>query len=349
VIRAARVAPAPTRRAAAASIAAAFAVACGASEPASTKGAAAPPRIEPPAGFAQVASLCAAIASCAGPREPGAARDPSACAEAWLARAYGPRSACLLRAGAPKAGDGCAAIRACLRGDDPAAAAFCDAHPGVFTACDGARFVSCGGDDGRSTAVDCAALGASCAEARIASGVVERGCASPRLCPEGAPEARCEGDAGSGAIVTCHAGIAERIACGAGERCAPRADEGGAPSAACALDDDAWCDDPGDSACDGHDLVTCAPYGEGGARTRTDCAKLGLACRERGRRAACVVPGAEPCAGDGARCDGDRLVYCAAGVLARVACASAGLGPCRETPLAPGAACDPPVADRGPN
>jgi hypothetical protein len=293
-----------------------------------------------PRGFSQVTAKCAQIASCAKPGDPPRLADPSACVDHWLARgSEDPQAKCLLAA------TSCNDVDACKRGgSDANATAFCASHPGVLSACDGARVVTCAGDDGREAGlVDCAAVGATCSETRLAGGLIVRGCASAKLCPPGAPEARCEGAAPSSAVITCHDGMVERVACGGGERCTQHDDEGEA-SATCAPATESRCNDVGGSRCDpSGKLLECVASGHfGGVRT-TDCAKAGLVCRARGNKSACVVDAAPECARRPTRCEGDLLVYCAAGAEVKVSCASIHLGPCDPGARGPEAACGAPV------
>jgi hypothetical protein len=292
-----------------------------------------------PRGFAQITAKCAQIASCARPHDPPRLSDPSACVDHWFARgSEDPQAKCLLSAAT------CAEVEACKRGgNDAGAVTFCGSHPGVLSACDGTRVVTCAGDDAKeSTSIDCASLGATCSETRV-GGLIVRGCASAKLCPPTAPEARCDGAAPSSAVLTCHDGMVERVACSGGERCTQHENED-ETSASCAPATERRCDDVGASRCDQTGkLVECIPSGHYGGVRVTDCVKAGLVCRARGTKSGCVVDAAPECTRRPTRCEGDLLVYCAAGSETKVSCASIGLGPCDPGARGPEAACRPPV------
>ena len=282
--------------------------------------------VAPPKTLYELAAKCALISSCARPHDPPRVREPSVCVESWLQRGG---DDCLLKANT------CAAVDLCLHaGNDVLAASFCAAHPGALGACDDRnRFVSCGED--RVTPVDCGVLGATCGESRSAGGLIVRGCISRALCPAGAPDARCEG---KGAVLSCNDGIVDRVTCPSGEQCEEHREADGEQTAMCEISGDDHCDDVGASACREEQLVECLPHGHFGAKRSTDCGKLGLVCRARGRQAACVV--AKPtCASGPARCENGLLVFCAAGVEMKVSCAAVGLGRCDPDTHGPEAAC----------
>src|SRR6185437_2448896 len=178
------------------------------------------------AALAPIASQCALVASCADEHDSSAFRSPRACVDWYVvnARAEAPLANCVMHA------KSCAEMNACTHPRIEArATTFCRAHPGVLSACDAGELITCQGEDGvESTAVDCDELGGACAEKRSGELVV-RGCVSPRLCPSGAPEQRCEGDT----IVDCQDGVAERASCPAGFHCATSRDESGAVTARC--------------------------------------------------------------------------------------------------------------------
>ncbi len=296
----------------------------------------APPRAVAPASVSprahtkevdEAATKCALISSCAHPHDPPRIREPSLCAESWLLRGAEP---CLRQATT------CAAIDLCLHaGNDAAAASFCAAHPGTLSACDEKnRFISCGED--LVTPLDCTALGATCGEIRPAGGLIVRGCVSRALCPSNAPDARCEGKMG---VLSCHEGTVERVTCSAGEHCEEHRDADGDQTAMCEVSGDSHCDDVGGSSCRGTELVECLPHGHFGAARTSDCAAAGMVCRGRGRQAGCVVAGPSSCTPGPARCEGDHLVFCAAGAEVKVACASVGLGRCDASGHGPEAAC----------
>jgi hypothetical protein len=299
-----------------ASIGAACVVACASSSP--------PPVVAaPPDGVShvdRVARACAKIASCAHAHDAPRDRDPSACVDGWLARAR-PNDAAFLRCVSSAAS--CGALDACAkeRGGDAIAAAYCRAHPGEPTACDDARLVICADDDlAESRSIDCAALSATCGESH-AGGLVTRGCMSPTLCPAGAPDARCDGDA----IVTCRDGAAERTACTKG-RCVEH--RGDTRSAMCESPGHDHCDDVGRSRCEGGMLVQCVPHGPLGERRVVDCGALGLACDGSSAKAVCALPGQRSCEAGAPRCRGDALAFCAAGRPFEVKCAEIGFARC---------------------
>lgn len=279
-----------------------------------------------PVWIAEAARACARIASCTRSHDSPRLRDPGSCVEWWWGLRGDPKEPDPLQrclAGATT----CEQIETCMHGGgDARAAAFCVQRPGVVSGCDGDRFVSCGDDEHESTVVDCAALGATCKELRSPGGLVQRGCWSPAKCPPGAPEARCDG---ASAVVSCHDGILERNVCRGGTTCEDRKDDDAEPTASCAFHGAARCDALFPKRCEGDRLVECA----GVARERrlhvVDCARLGLRCSGTGPRTSCWVPARVECDKDMLpRCEDGAIVFCAAGRLERVACASLGMGAC---------------------
>jgi len=233
----------------------------------------------------------------------------------------------------------CKEVSQCLHGDgDAVAGAFCNAHPGVLSACDGAHFITCADPSDESSVIDCAKLGANCAENKLEGGLVVRGCASPTLCFSGAPETRCVSDH---EVVSCRDGIVDKMTCAAGERCVAHHDPEGDQVASCAAVNEKRCSDIGAAACDGDNLVECISDGHFGRVRSTDCAAHGLSCGAQGRDAACVAASPVECAPFPPKCDGAFLVYCAEGVVAKVACAAIGLGVCDPSAHGPEAACRP--------
>ncbi len=323
---------------------AALAVACGSSPPPPAPPPRAPAPRAFPAGFAQITEKCAKISSCAHPHDPPRVRDPAACVDAWLLRAPDARAdktkLCLLKAST------CADIEACEHGGgDAAATAYCRGHVGAMSGCDGARLVTCAADDAaEATVVDCSAFGATCAENRVAGGLVVRGCASTTLCPAGAPETRCNAD---GDVIACHDGMVERTTCGFGERCTEGQGEYGEAAAACRPRVEGPCNDVGETACDGDRLRACVAHGGWAGVQVTDCAHAGLVCRKQGLKSACVVDRDATCTRHAPRCEGDLLVYCAAGLETKVSCEKIGLGPCDPGARGPSAACGPPITPEG--
>jgi hypothetical protein len=305
-----------------------FAVACG-----SAKKGPEPPRPgATPSLLDDLGRRCALVVSCSDVHDASQFRDPAACVDWWLVNEQDekPLADCMMHATT------CAAVHACTHESaDRAAAAYCLAHPSVFSACDGTRFISCEGDEGReSTLVDCAGLGGTCVE-QSEAGLVVRGCASPRLCPAGAPERRCE----AGALVSCEAGIVERRACPRSTRCVARPDENGTPSATCEAEGAIRCTSAASTTCKGDVAFACVVNGGYAGLHRTNCADYGLVCAMRGARSSCVSAGPAACSAGPARCDGDALVFCAAGREMRVSCKSLGLGECSVDAKGPVAAC----------
>jgi hypothetical protein len=269
----------------------------------------------PPAGpaladrFDRAARACAVVTSCAHPHDPPRQREPSACVEAWLARAPAnvePLETCLAAA------VGCGQVDACVRGRrDDAAAAYCHAHPGARTGCEGNHLVTCSEDDpGESTSTDCAAFGARCGDSKQSGGLLARGCLSAVLCPAGAPEVRCDSPA---AIISCHEGAVQRTTCAPPARCEERRGADGAVSAECEPSARRHCE--------------------------TDCAALGLVCDDRAEAAACVAPGARGCDKAPPRCEGDALAFCAAGRRFRLVCRDLGFSACDPDAHGMEAAC----------
>lgn len=298
------------------------------------------PPAEPAAATAdrldRAARACAMITSCAHPHDPPRERDPGACVEGWLARAapeVEPLETCLAAA------VGCGQVDACARGKhDAPATAYCKAHAGARTACEGNRLVTCSEDDpGESTSVDCAAFGGACGDSKQAGGLVARACLSPALCPQGAPEVRC--DAAANAVVSCHEGAVERTACAAPARCEEHRAADGAVSVVCERPGHRHCDAVGKRWCEQGKLAACEPHGPFGEAVVTDCAALGLVCDERGDAAACVAPGAHACDKTPPRCEGDALTFCAAGRRFRMTCKDLGFSACDPDAHGVEAAC----------
>ncbi|HEY1957615.1 MAG TPA: hypothetical protein VGH28_18475 [Polyangiaceae bacterium] len=273
------------------------------------------------ATLAPIASQCALVASCADEHDASAFRTPQSCVDWYIvnARAEAPLADCLIHA------KSCADVNACTHPRvDARATTFCKAHPGVLSACDGSDLLTCQGDDGiESTAVDCAKLGGACAERRSGELVV-RGCVAPKLCPAGAPEHRCDGDA----IVDCQDGIAERNACPAGFHCTAGHDESGAVTARCESAASRDCTLGGAAFCEGDVAYVCVQNGRFTGMHSADCGALGLACAVRAGRVSCVHRGPPACAPDPATCDGDDLRFCAGGDRFRVSCKHLGFAAC---------------------
>jgi hypothetical protein len=166
---------------------------------------------------------------------------------------------------------------------------------------------------------------------------------SPNLCPQGAPEARCDG---SMAILTCKDGVVERSACATGGHCEEHRTTDGAEAALCEAPGHAHCKDVGKSRCAGGKLVQCAPHGPLGEERVLDCGAIGLACDEAGGRAWCAVPGVRECDAAAARCAGEELSFCAAGHPVHVSCTALGFGPCDPDGHGLEAACRVPATTK---
>jgi hypothetical protein len=316
--------------------------ACGGQEPPPKAPAPTPPPKDPLV-LTQATQACARLSACTRGGD-AKVRDPSACVDWWVADADAktpdPLRKCLADA------SGCEQVLGCMRGGgDARAAAFCGKSQGVVSGCDGDRLVSCGDEDAHeSNVMDCAAMGASCREVKASGGIVLRACWSPTKCPAGAPDLRCDGP---GAVVSCRDGAFERITCRPGTTCEEHKDEAGDVIAACELPHRRRCDMRGLRHCEEDRLVECDRAG--GKVHVTDCVGLGLHCAGVGPRARCVVPTNIECDKEFvAKCEGNALVFCAAGRLAKVSCASIGFGTCDPAAKGPFAACAPKIAPAAP-
>lgn len=316
--------------------------ACGGQELAPKTAPPPAPRSDP-GPLQRIAEACARVASCMQLQDVARLRDPSACVEGWLAhgsaQAPDPLQKCLLQAAT------CDQVTACIRGGgDARAASFCTQRAGVVSGCDGERLVSCGDDESpESTVLDCAAIGASCREAKAPGGIVIRACFAPAKCPAGAAGARCDG---AEAVLGCHDGAIERTLCGPGTRCEEHRDDDGDATASCQLAGGRRCGLRGARQCEGDRLVECSGVNHNGKLRVSDCAGFGLKCTGTGPRSGCYVP-AETVECDKdmlPRCDEKReaLVFCAAGRLTKIACASLGLAACAPNARGAVAACSPP-------
>jgi hypothetical protein len=279
--------------------------------------------VDPTAWIGEVARSCALVASCVRPHDAARFGDPAACVDWWVTHVPGERDAlhtCLLMAKT------CAEVDACTHDrTDARAVAYCAAHPGTTTACDGARFVTCVADDrSASASVDCASLAAACGETRMPGGLLVRGCISTALCPEAAPPARCSDPH---TVITCHDGTVERTLCHEGAHCEEHVEADGDRVASCVAPAHQRCETPGARYCASDRLVECEPRGHFGDVHVTDCAAQGMRCAGGGGNAACVSERAE-CAAGPARCEKDALVFCAAGMMTRVPCEKLGLARC---------------------
>lgn len=275
-----------------------------------------------PSWFAAAARACALEASCAHGHQSSDTRDPGKCLAAWGA-ALSPsgadeRQECMLHAKT------CDAVKACSSPADRAAIAFCRAHPGTTTACDGNARIECGDDADEAERVDCGTVSGRCEAVSHPGGLTESACVSRTLCPAGAKEGRCEGES---TVVRCQDGAAERIACTRGHRCVARKDDDGIERAACEPEGTPRCSAPGARYCEGERLVACSgPRGtEKSAVEVTDCAAAGLRCEGQGKAAGCYVRGKPDCSVDDPPvCDGGTMTFCALGRRVEIACATLG-------------------------
>jgi hypothetical protein len=285
----------------------------------------------------RAARACAKATSCARPHDVARDRDPAACVDAWLARSPAELdrvTTCVAEA------RGCESVEGCLRTPgDSVAAAYCGQNAGTRTGCDGQRLVTCAVDDAaESKSIDCAALGARCAEWKQPGGLVSHACLSASVCPPSAPELRCEG---AGGIVACRDGAVERTPCGEGSHCKELHAADGSTSAVCELSEDRHCDAVGKRWCEGGKVLSCQPHGPFGQVVASDCAALGMTCDDRSEPtgAECVVPGALACDRGAPRCDGASLAFCAAGRRERVPCSEIGFVTCDPDAHGVDAAC----------
>jgi hypothetical protein len=296
-------------------------------------------RPPPPSSLATLSSIaqrCARIASCAHPHDSPQWRNPSACVDFWVAHGAGLDAEvpdCLSYALT------CDAVSACLHpGRQKAPAAFCRAHPGSMTGCDGTALVSCGVDDpDESTILDCSSLGAKCGDIVQAGGLSTHACVDSERCPPDLTKAWCSGAL---AVIACHDGEIERTACTGGSSCREHVDEDGEHVAMCETPGHAKCGTPGSLHCDGTRLIACETHGHFAHEHAVDCAASGLACSVSDAGAACTSPKTE-CEGGHPTCENDALTFCAAGVRARIDCGEIGLGHCEVDGRGPDATCRP--------
>lgn len=290
--------------------------------------------------LAQIASACARISACTRAHDVPRFREPGACVDWWLSEPDAARKADPLRTCLAEATT-CEKVSVCMQGGgDSRAAAFCSQRQGVVSGCDGDRLVSCGEDDAHpSSVIDCAKIGASCREVKSAGGLVVRACWSPQKCPAGAPESRCDGP---GAVVSCRDGAFERVVCRPGTTCEEGKDEAGEIVAACELPGRRRCEARGARHCEEDRLVECDRSGQTSKARVTDCVGFGLRCAGVGPRAGCYVPTNVECDKELLpKCEGESVVFCAAGRLAKVSCSGIGLGACDPSAKGPMAACVP--------
>jgi hypothetical protein len=294
------------------------------------------PATSPQARIPAIATTCARIASCAHPHDPPQWRNPSACVDFWVS-ALGDTPgepelpSCLSSALT------CSAVRACLHPSlTGASAAFCRAHPGAMTGCEGNALVSCGADDPEeSTVLDCESLGAKCGDLTQAGGLSTHACIDPARCSAELTSAWCSGTL---AVVSCHDGEIERTRCKAGTSCREHTDKDGEHAAMCEGPGHASCATPGKKRCDGNTLVECETHGHFAHEHAVDCTAAGLTCSLVDAGAACTS--AMPrCMGGHPTCEGNALTFCAAGLRLGIDCNEIGLGPCEADGRGPDATC----------
>lgn len=287
--------------------------------------------------IALVAAQCARIASCAHGHDEPRFREPGACVEYWLDHLddqEDPIPECLWGARS------CTDVGTCLHGStNERASAFCAAHPGVSSACDGNALIVCTKDDpSESTLTACDARHATCGEVHSAGGLMERACLSPASCSLDISGSHCDG---AGDIVTCNDTVLERIPCRLGTICHDHEDADGEALATCEGPAEVACDAVGQRACQQDTLVRCEAHGHHGRQVAVECAGLGLSCGPVAGRAMCFARSSshEPCGKYAPRCDHHALLFCAAGELERVDCKALGLGPCEADSDGPFARC----------
>jgi hypothetical protein len=299
----------------------ALAVVAAACASSSTKRVPDVPGAETNPALARIARQCSLVASCADAHDSSAFRTPQSCFDWYVvnARDEAPLADCVMRART------CAELTKCTHARaDGLAESFCKAHPGVLSACDSDRLLTCEGDGAsESTAVDCAALGGTCGE-RKNGGLVVRGCVAPKTCPPNAPEHRCDGDA----VVDCEDGIADRNACPAGSKCVAGTDAYGAPAAHCRSGAGRECSLAGSAFCEGDVAYACVQNGRFAGLHSSDCGAMGLGCVVRSGRVSCTRRGPASCSPDPASCLGDELRFCADGIPFRVSCKEIGMSTC---------------------
>ena len=258
----------------------------------------------------------------------------------WIMEAPGPAGPVM---GCLSSALTCEAIDACLHSaPDPPSTAFCRAHPGAMTGCDGTSLILCGEDEPEeSTTVDCASLGATCSALTEAGGLSTHACVDPARCPAELTKTWCDPRAGAGiAVLSCHDGEIERTVCPTGSTCQAHAEADGEQAATCEAKGHTSCAHPGSRRCEGSRLVRCEVHGHFGHERSVDCAAIGLVCTERESGAGCT-DGPPQCAGGPATCEGEGLSFCAAGKRLRVDCRELGFGTCEADGRGPQATCRP--------
>jgi hypothetical protein len=290
----------------------------------------------PLARLAAIARRCARIASCAHPHDSPHFRDPGDCVDWWLMSAQDPKDPLPICLSAALT---CEGIGKCLHPPAPdATAAYCRAHPGRMTDCDGTRLVVCSDDDpDEGTMVDCASLGAKCAPLARPGGITTHACVDGARCPLELTKAACDGPR---AILSCREGAIDRVVCAPGSTCQTHMEDDGEQVAMCEAPGHVRCSTPGSRRCDGSRLVRCEALGHFGYERSVDCAAEALSCSTEDGGATCT-DGPPQCTLGHASCEGNALAFCAAGRRFHVDCGDIGLGVCEADGRGPEAACRP--------
>jgi hypothetical protein len=270
-----------------------------------------------PKWLAETAEHCTRIASCSKPSWLPQLRSASLCVDDSLPA----RSESAARLLCMRSARDCAAVEACLGiSSSQRVVQYCKAHPEALSICQGDLWVTCAEKPEDHLYVDCTKLSGHCSEARLAGGLLVRGCSSPSLCPAGVQEARCDTPR---SLVNCHDGMAERTECPSGTRC-----EVGPDGSSCVAAAGPKCGPVDDSYCMEDTLVEC-PSSERTRNVRTtDCGSCGLRCVARGKQASCRVGIANDCDGGTSQCVAGELSFCAAGRKLRVSCIKIGFAKC---------------------
>ncbi len=233
--------------------------------------------------------LCARVSACTDSHDPAWLRTPSECVEHWLSEAPAFKAVWPCLTTAPT----CDAIHACIAPlGDPRAAEYCRVHNDKPSACERNVLYVCADEENEVISIDCVSLEASCTEVHLEGGLVTHGCVAPKLCPAGAPVARCVNDK---TVVRCENGAAEREVCLGDTRCVEFREEADEVFAMCEPPNHAHCDRVHQSYCEGTSLVLCEPHGPTGAKRTIPCASFGLLCTAHGSQALCTPPNASAC------------------------------------------------------
>jgi hypothetical protein len=212
-----------------------------------------------------------------------------------------------------------------------------------MTACEGRALIVCADDDpSESTRVDCALLGAQCAEVKQAGGLSTHACVDSVRCPGDLTKAWCDGNV---AILSCNEGEVERTPCALGTSCQSHIDGDGEQVAMCEAPGHSSCSSPGTRRCEGDRLVVCEAHGHFGHEHAVDCAADRFVCSAFDGGAACTN-GPLRCAPGHPTCVGNGLAFCAAGTPVRIDCGEIGMGDCDVDGRGTEAVCRPRVGGR---